>query len=216
MIPHGNHPDDRLADLALGTLDDGERAEVLAHVGGCARCTLELRSVRELLSALPLGGAPVTPDPALRRRLLESTARGRLHRFAGRVADLLGIAVARAEHWLDRVDEAAGWQPLPVGRGGIDFLVPEHHGRLDGCAVAFLRIKPGAQFPMHGHLAGEKVLILQGGYVDDISGVEYGPGDVHVCAPGSSHSYTGVDGPDCICLGVVEGKIDVGGVVLGG
>ncbi len=109
------------------------------------------------------------------------------------------------------------WTPLEVpGAGGISYCRPDKSPSLEGCAVAFLRIKPGAQFPMHGHLAGEQVLLLQGGYVDDLTGVEYGPGDVHVCEPGSSHSYSGVEGPDCICLGVVEGKIDVGGVVLGG
>ena len=211
------HVDEELPALALGTLPDAERGEIEQHVGACGRCALELQAVRELLSALPVAVEPVAPHAGTRARLLEAASTGRLYRFAERAAELLGIAVERAHVWLDKLDDPESWLSFDIpGAGGISFCVPERSARLDGCAVAFLRIKPGAQFPTHGHLAGERVLILQGGYVDDVSGIEYGPGDIHVCEPGSSHSYTGVAGPDCLCLGVVEGKIRIGDFEIGG
>ena len=210
------HVDDLLPALALGTLHEAERAEVEGHLGQCPRCAEELSAVRELVAVLPLAESPVWPSPRTRERLLEDAATGRLYRFAERAADLLGIAVERAKVWLDRLDDPEAWQPLDIpGAGGISLMTPERSPRLDGCAVAFLRIKPGATFPLHGHLAEEKVLILQGGYIDDVSGIEYGPGDIHEAHKDSSHSYTGVPGPDCLCLGVVEGKIQVGGVEIG-
>ena len=210
------HVDDQLPALALGTLPHTERLEVEAHVAGCAHCTIELQAVSELFTALAMAEEPLAPGPEVRARLLEGTASGRLHRFAERTADLLGIAVDRARFWLDRLDEVGVWTPLEAAPGGgISYCTPERSLRLEGCAVAFLRIQPGAQFPMHGHMAGERVLILQGGYVDDISGIEYGPGDIHVALEGTSHSYTGVPGPDCLCLGVVEGKIRMGDIEIG-
>jgi anti-sigma factor ChrR (cupin superfamily) len=57
------------------------------------------------------------------------------------------------------------------------------------------------------------VLTLQGGYVDDGDGHEWGPGDMQTMDPGTSHSFVGAAGPDCICLGVVLGPIEIDGTI---
>jgi putative transcriptional regulator len=211
-----SHLDELLFELALGTLAASELAAAEQHLAGCAHCAAELAATREIVAALPLEGAPATAARDGKRRLLDEVARGgRLHRFADGVADLLGIPLERAKYWLDRLDAPDAWSPLPLpGVNGISICAPDHHPSLEGCAVAFLRIKPGAQFPTHSHMASERVLILQGGYVDDVTGIEYHPGDIHYEPDGSTHSYTGIAGPDCYCLGVVLGHVKVGDIVI--
>jgi putative transcriptional regulator len=210
------HVDDQIAALALGTLPDDERAEVELHLAGCPRCAAELTVTGELLGAMALAPAPVLPSAAARERLLSAVAEGgRLHRFAEPVARLLEITVAAARAVLDSLDAPERWKPLALpGSVGVDYLRPPTGQRLEGAAVAFLRIGPGGRFPTHTHLAPEQVLILQGGYIDEVSGLEYGPGQIHAEGQGTSHAYRHVPGPDCLCLGVVEGHVQIGDLVL--
>ena len=63
-----------LAAYALGALEVEERAEVEAHLEGCARCRRQLHTYTEAAAALGEGAPQVEPPPELRQRLLERAA----------------------------------------------------------------------------------------------------------------------------------------------
>ena len=212
----GPHVDEQLAALALGTLPDSEAGPVEAHLAGCRRCREELSATRSILASLALDPEPILPRAAARDRLLAEVAGGgRLHRFAERVARLLDVTLEAAKAVLDSLDAPGAWGPLPVpglpdNPAGVRFLAPPTGPRLAGWTCAALRIPAGVQFPTHTHLADEEVLVLQGGYLDEVSGREYHPGDLHFEPAGSTHSYRGLAGEDCYCIGVVKGHIRIG------
>lgn len=207
------HVEALLPEFVLGGLRVEERDQVHRHVEECAACAVELRALDETFAAVGLAEAPVEPSPELWERIAASTARGRLAAFAAKVAELLDLTLERAERVLELADEPASWGPLPVpGADGISLYVPEMGPRVAGGTVGFLKLRPGARFPMHRHQGPEWVLTVQGGYRDESDGKEWGPGDVQTMDPETAHSFVGVDGPDCICLGVVLGAIDIEGV----
>jgi hypothetical protein len=60
----------QLLEYATGALDDGERAEVEAHLAGCARCRADVAAWR----ALAGGADPAPPGPELVHRVLLRSA----------------------------------------------------------------------------------------------------------------------------------------------
>ena len=58
--------------------------------------------------------------------------------------------------------------------------------------------------------------VLTGGFRDENDGAEYGPGDLQELDAGTSHSFIAVEGPDCLCLGIVLNGIEVAGVKIWG
>ena len=77
--------------LALDTLPESERAEVVAHLNSCSECTELLAGHSETAAALALAPAPVRPSELLRERILREAARTpqpaapvQLHRAGGR------------------------------------------------------------------------------------------------------------------------------------
>jgi hypothetical protein len=93
---------EQLGSLALGHLDESERAAVQAHVDGCTGCRTELHSMREVASMLSLadperlGEATVAPPPNLGDRVLSLVREER--RLAGRRrrGRLIGLGAAAA------------------------------------------------------------------------------------------------------------------------
>jgi putative transcriptional regulator len=194
------HVDELLPELVLGTLAPDERAAVEAHLEACERCAGARDAIASIFGDLALAEPPSAPPPSLRARILDETGRvSRFERFVDRVADFLDIATERARALLASFDDPAAWQPLPFP--GYDVIMPEVGPRLADSQVGVLRIKPGARFPYHRHGGDEEVMLLQGGIIDDQSGIEWHPGDVQPMAKGTAHSYVGAPGPDCICIG---------------
>jgi hypothetical protein len=65
---HESHPD--LSAYALGLLEDAERRDVEAHLAACPACRAELGRFEDVVGDLGAMATPVTPNPALRERLL--------------------------------------------------------------------------------------------------------------------------------------------------
>ena len=62
---------DLMPDYLLGLLDPGEEAVIRAHLdAGCPACAAALAEAETTLAALPLALPAVTPDPALRAKVL--------------------------------------------------------------------------------------------------------------------------------------------------
>jgi anti-sigma-K factor RskA len=64
----------QLGAFVLGALSPAEEAEVRAHVAVCDECAAEVRALRPVVDALAWSVEPVEPPPAVRERVLRSTA----------------------------------------------------------------------------------------------------------------------------------------------
>jgi hypothetical protein len=69
-----DHSSDDMLFLSLDTLDGEDAAAAWRHAEACPDCRRVLEAGRETAAGLALAAAPVAPDPALRRRILEAAA----------------------------------------------------------------------------------------------------------------------------------------------
>lgn len=160
-------------------------------------------ALADSLSALSLALPRVAPTADLRARLLATAARPE-HRwapFTARLARLIDVAHDRARELLAAIVRPDPWQRLLPG---VDLLHLQGGPAVAGADVGFVRVAAGGAFPEHRHLGPERVLILQGGYVDD-QGQTARAGDLVELPAGSSHSFVALPGDDLIYAVVVGG-----------
>jgi hypothetical protein len=82
-------------ELALGILGGAERAELLLHVNGCARCQAVIGELTEVADLLPLLAPEAEPPAGFEERVL-AAARGDRWRSWRRRALILGAVAAAA------------------------------------------------------------------------------------------------------------------------
>ena len=153
--------------------------------------------------------------PALRDRLLAQGIAGpRFARYASTVAELLDLDEAAAEKLLEGLDDGQSWGPGLIP--GMEQYDVTGGPAVSNAITGFLRLEAGLHFPEHKHLGDEKVLVIQGHFVDGVSGESFGPGDVVPMTAGSAHSFDVVDGgTDLVLLTVVHRGVEIGGVTIG-
>lgn len=86
---------ERAPELALGTLTGAERAEVLLHVNGCARCRSIVDEFTEIADVLPLLAPEVEPPAGFERHVL-AVMRGDRRRTVRRWVSALAATAAAA------------------------------------------------------------------------------------------------------------------------
>jgi mannose-6-phosphate isomerase-like protein (cupin superfamily) len=156
----------------------------------------------DALAELGVKLEPVRPSPGARDRLLDAAVvEGRLLRFADRVATLLDIDVAGAEALLDALhDPSVFAEEMP----GISFCWVRGGAAVASSVRGFLRVRAGTAFPMHTHVGEERVLVMEGSFVEE-DGTRRRPGDVVTMPPGSTHRYTVPEaGMDLLMLAIVD------------
>jgi hypothetical protein len=164
----------------------------------------------ELFSARASRGGP---EIARARLLAAAKPEGRRARFAHAVAELLDLSVERASLLLDTLDDSRVWTPTSATAA---FYWVEGGPRLRGASRGFLRIASGARTAEHEHEGEEITLVLEGRYVDLVTGLRYGPGDVQRNPGGSSHTLEVIEnGPDLLQLAIVYGGVRIGGRTFG-
>ncbi len=151
----------------------------------------------------------VQPEPTLRERLLAAAIPAdRFARFASAVAQLLQVSVDKAKDILARVDDPSQFN---VELPGVSFCWVEGGPALANAVRGFVRVQHGVVFPEHEHFGDETVLILQGSYVDSVTGEVFRPGDSARMSPGSSHGFRVPEGgPDLLQLAVVHKGLRAG------
>lgn len=77
--------------------------------------------------------------------------------------------------------------------------------KASGAKVWMMELGAGRPIPHHGHRGQEMVLVLSGGYHDGETG--YGPGDIQMSGPETTHRPVADDDGPCLCLVMVEGAI---------
>lgn len=107
---------DRAPELALGILGGADRAEVILHVNGCARCQACVDEFTEAADALPLLAPEVEPSPGFEDRVLarigEPTRRHRRRwisaiAVAAAAAAIVSITLVRVVESVDDTRTAA-------------------------------------------------------------------------------------------------------------
>jgi len=68
-------------DYATGTLDADDMATFEAHLIQCEECRRETSRIEAELAWLPMGLAPATPRPGLRRRIIQHVLEGKSRRL---------------------------------------------------------------------------------------------------------------------------------------
>ena len=199
------HIDDRIADLLLGDVSDGERETLEAHVAGCSRCADELTRAADAFADLALALPAEAPPPALRARVLADARPPRLVAMLDKLASLFDITRARARALLDQLDDPAAWMDGPVPDSWV--LMADGCGpKVAGAFCGFVKMGPRVKWPAHKHLGREYMLVLDGGFTQH-DGVEVHPGQLHVMEEGSAHGFTIFPDETCIAAAVVFGGV---------
>lgn len=198
----GEHDDLQglLAEYALGTLTPEERAEVEALLEASPSVVARLKALERSMSLVTASQRPHAAAWAKVAASLEGG--GRFEHLVPKLAEHFDVTEAAARALVNSFDDATRWAPGPAE--GLELLPVEAGPKWAGYMTVVVRLQPGAQLPMHTHAAREQVLALEGGYRDDQTGQEFWRGEVDVRAEGTSHSFTAVAGPPCICASVVQ------------
>jgi putative transcriptional regulator len=200
----------RLLRLRLGLLDEPEASALRAHVGSCPVCTAEHQRLDEAYHAVGASAAAlVAADLAgLRTRMLASAERElRLDHLVPLVAHHLQLDDEQARQVLARVDQPSTW-----GRGpgpGVALQRLTVGARCQSTLTNLIRLEGGAHFPEHGHLGDEVVVVLQG-QMREASGVVHRSGAEVLSGTSTEHGFDALEGPDLVCLVVVEGGVRFG------
>ena len=104
-------------ELALGILGGGERAEVILHVNGCARCQAYLAELTEAADAIPQLVPEIEPPVGFEARTLRRLDANRRRSRRWWVASIAAVAAAVAiiSVTVVRVVEAGDDTPLASG-----------------------------------------------------------------------------------------------------
>ena len=144
----------------------------------------------DTLADLALALPTRTPPAALLDRLLASVrTSNRFERFVDRVGDLTDLAAPTSDALLRAIDDDTRWIDGPGE--GLQLFHIDGGPRTTDAIVGFVRVAPGDAFPKHQHLGDERMLVLQGGVVDD-NGREYLVGDELHMSTGSVHTLRAI------------------------
>lgn len=189
---------------ALGILEPDE-AKVVEHaIASDATLASELAAYQETASSLV---TPIAPPPEVKARLLASVGGGRFEKFADRMSTLFDVTVERAREFLGLIERPASWEAAMPGIGLVHFDGGAAYAAAD---CGFVRLAPGATFPLHTH-RGEEVSLIIAGQLRDHEGRVLSTGDELVQAEGSNHHITAVGDVECIFAARAMNGIEIAG-----
>lgn len=198
-------PRELLPLYALGILEPDEAKLVETELARDPALAAELASYRDAASEMIV---PLAPSPDVKVRLMASIGNGRFEKFSDRMASLFDVAVDRAREFLGLIERPASWQP------GIPSITLVHFEGGPAYAAAdcgFVRLAPGATFPMHAHRGEEVSLIISGSLRDSGSGRVLKPGDELIQTEGMTHELVCIGDEDCIFAARAMNGIEIGG-----
>ncbi len=132
----------------------------------------------------------------------------RLAPFADRLASMMDVTAEAARGYLARIFDPDAWEGLIPN---VSVIHLAGGPSTEGANVGFVRIEPGAGFPMHSHLGDERALILQGTLKDSTFG-DARPGDsAAIEGKGQPHALE-VTSDEPLIYAVVTWGIEIEGV----
>jgi quercetin dioxygenase-like cupin family protein len=167
---------------------------------------LHPQEVEQALDGMVARLEPTPPSAPVRARLLGQVREPpwRYGPFFHRVAELFDLPADRVQALLGRLADPAVFRP--AGLPGVREVRVEGGPRVQGAQTSIVRFAPGTRLPRHHHRGSESVLVLEGSYIED-DGPEYGPGDLHEMAEGTTHGFRVTKGGPCIAGVVLHGGL---------
>jgi anti-sigma factor ChrR (cupin superfamily) len=200
------HIDDRVGELLLGDVDEGERAAMEAHAAACVRCGQALQAATEAFALVGAALPAEPPPPSLRARILDEIAPKPMAAFVAKLAALFDVSLQRARALIDRLDAPDAWGPGPVA-GSWVMMCDDPGPKLAGAFCGFVKMAPSVSWPRHTHLGTEHMLVLAGGFKQTDDGHEVHPGMTHTMTEGSTHGFVVFEDEGCISAAVVWGGV---------
>ena len=179
---------------ALG--DDGTSDEALA---------LEIdRALVAMAGALPRE----VPGPSSHSRLLAAVDKGPMRHapFFERLAQLFDLSRDSIVRLLHEAASETAWEAGPHPSVRVHHL--QGGPAVAGADTGLVRMPADFVWPSHRHGGVERVLILEGQYVES-GGRLYRPGDLHEMRPGSVHSFTVTPGTPLLLAVSLSGGLEI-------
>lgn len=193
-----HHPsDETLGAFAGGSLDEGRRVVVAAHVEMCGSCQRMVRALDHLGGnhLAYSSGTPLAQD-ALEKTLERLNELPSASQTTPVVPNDMPVRLeALAPYALGR------WRWIGPGVYWRATSVPDQ----GGSRVFMLKASAGTRLPHHTHTGTELTVILQGAFVHD--GGRFGVGDVDDADENVVHRPVIDAGEDCICLVAMQGGL---------
>jgi putative transcriptional regulator len=196
-------PEDLLADLATGKLEEAEHLVVSVHIAGCPRCRRFVQSMEQLAGAaleksepVPISDgafdlvmARIRENPSPEAPSVPASATSQ-HQDLPELLRRCRLGKRR------RVAPGVSLQPIELARTGK--------------ARAFLlQSAPGTRMLEHTHTGTELTCVLKGSFSHE--GGRYGPGDFDYGDDDVDHRpIVGDEGP-CLCLVAMTGDLRMNG-----
>jgi hypothetical protein len=186
--------EDELVDFVLGECAAEARVRIAVEVRRDPQLAAHVRALEEAYLNV---GALSAPGGSLERLERALAGGARFSHLVDTLSSMFDLSSEAVHQLLNRIDDDSAWEPgfAPGMR-----LMPIAAG--PACALDFtvmLSLEPGATYPHHEHIGDERVLVLEGGYVDLVSGAECWRGDIDVHAKGTGHSFRALSTLRCIC-----------------
>ncbi len=145
-----------------------------------------------------------------RSRLLGTVTQSaeRFAPFFDRLTRFFDLSVEALREVFARAERESEWQPGPLPWVSLFHL--QGGPAVAGLDTGFVKLKRGMPFPRHRHKGVERVLILEGSYLDHEQR-RYGPGDFHDMTEGSEHSLQMSAEEDVLLAVILSAEIEVVG-----
>lgn len=199
------HPDsDLLFDYAAGTLSEAAALMVATHLTYCPHCRGEVSRLEAV------GGAVLDLAPPVTVRTTSADLLARLDTLppaeAAPEPAPLPAAFARLPRPLHPYLRSPGLSWRPVTKALQELPLAAEGGR-----ARLMAIRAGQAMPRHTHRGREMVMVLAGGYSDEMG--HYGRGDFSITTDDHTHTPVADADGDCLCLALVEGHLRLTGIL---
>lgn len=197
------HTEDLIYDYVFGFLDEEDTRRVEVEASADTAYAEKLAEAQKLMLHLSLLAPEQEPSDRCKEQLFAHFANGgRFATFLDRVSSMFAFSVDEIRNFFAGLDDESSWDPGPTE--GLALWL--HHGEpvMEGGLMGFVRMQPGVTFPYHRHLGQEHLLVLSGGYRNDMNGNIYWPGDDDFCDPETEHTITCVSQIPCIAAFVIR------------
>ncbi len=199
----------RIAEYALGTLPEIERADVERELADSEVARELLTELVAALESVEPDLEPLEPSPELREAVLAQVDPERKYdAFAPRLARLLDLPGERIDDLLGILRDPEGESWIDTGFAQTRIFHFEAGPRLAEAHCGLVSVAGGETYPAHRHLGDEWAFVLSGS-AEDSNGELWRPGDL-VCHPeGSDHRFTVHGDEPLVFLLVLFGGIEL-------